>query len=676
MEESLLNQVWQKKSNTAGIIHVFYIDLVDELAEKLSNLGNDCDLYISAPKTQPKLLEKLHDTFPNATIIPFINRGRDILPFIQIINKLLPLNYDYLVKVHTKMSLHMHEGNNWRQDAYEKLLGSPETVTAIKEAFDNDPKLGLLGPEGNVIASRYYLAGNKSVIDDLNNRFKLPNPVPENYLFSASTMFWCRPEVFRPFEHVLFFEEEFGEEPIPSNNTLAHGMERYLGLMTTQQGYGVKAIDAKGQISSPGPYQTIPFVGLPTAFRLRDAKSVVFFGNLEKGTASEHNRIIAPYHQAGMPIIDGIIDGAYMADQVGSADVVAIQREFEGDNDDFFTILNAAKAHHRPIIYDVDELLFDPCENEKIDNNVNFIAATALVEADLVVASTQKLKEALAPFNPNITVLPDYLDDTLWHFKAVSLKKAGPVNLCFIGDDSDQEDINFIAPVLKRLLIDHKPTLHFELIGPKLPAYLEVLPNVSWKPMPSLDYKAHVAFYQSQEADIFIAPLVNNLRNNCKSPKHFFEHAAMGVPGVYSALEPFTTTVDHGVDGFLASTYEDWIRYLDLLISDPERRSSVAQAAQNKVKAHYLLKNNIQNWQDILGDIVPERIVDRSSKASSATFLQSAILEVLQSSNEFGSSVLKNQLKAAKEEAQAYKDSTSWKITKPLRKLSELFRKR
>ena len=44
------------------------------------------------------------------------------------------------------------------------------------------------------------------------------------------------------------------------------------------------------------------------------------------------------------------------------------------------------------------------------------------------------------------------------------------------------------------------------------------------------DYKDFATFFQTQSADIFIAPLVDNIFNQCKSPIKFFEYSALGVP--------------------------------------------------------------------------------------------------------------------------------------------------
>lgn len=681
MDKKNNDKHWQKNSDTAAILHIFYLDLVDELAEKTKNLGTQCDFYISAPN-DPQLMAKISQTFPDAKIIPISNRGRDILPFIEIINRILPLNYDYLIKVHTKMSVHMAHGNNWRQDVYEKLLGSEEVVQAIKSAFKNDPKLGMLGPVGHVVESRFYMGGNHPILEDLMKRFGFQGSVPEKFFFSASTMFWCRPEVLKPFLDVDFLHEEFGEEPIPADNTIAHGLERFLGLMTSYQGYKVKAVDESGHISTPDPHQTIRFVGLPTAFRLHEMKTLVFFRNLKEISTSEQYRITVPYKLAGMQIVDGVHDGKYSPELVNSVDALILQCKFHGDFVDYAQIYNAAIQYHRPMICDVDELIFDSSINNE-DFGPIVPSFLAVLDADLVITSTPKLKETLSLFNPNTTVFPDYLDDRVWKFKTIQPKEDDSVLISYIGSEKDQADLESIAPALKFLLIKYAPTLQFELIGTPLPKCLEGIPGVSWKALPTTEHEAFAAFCQKQPADIFVAPLLSNLYNDCKSPIKFFEHSAMGVPGVYSALTPYKDTITDGVDGYLANNLSDWIQYLETLVLNPTLRYKMAKAAQDKVKKQYLLSDNVHSLNDIIGEIVPDKIVDRASKATQASYLQKTVKKVLQSNNKPNYYGLVNELvearaalQASRNEVEQYRSSTSWKITRPMRKFSEYFRKR
>lgn len=85
---------------------------------------------------------------------------------------------------------------------------------------------------------------------------------------------------------------------------------------------------------------------------------------------------------------------------------------------------------------------------------------------------------------------------------------------------------------------------------------------------------------QSQ-CDIVIAPLEqNNTFCLAKSELKYFEAAASGVAIITSPTPPMAEVISDGVNGFLASSPEDWLHKLRLLIENPELRKAMGEAAR------------------------------------------------------------------------------------------------
>jgi len=75
---------------------------------------------------------------------------------------------------------------------------------------------------------------------------------------------------------------------------------------------------------------------------------------------------------------------------------------------------------------------------------------------------------------------------------------------------------------------------------------LEELTSVTYQPVQTFNYVNFVAYMSEIQADLAIAPLCDNRFNRSKSAIKFFEYTAMGIPGVYADLAPYSSFVRDG----------------------------------------------------------------------------------------------------------------------------------
>ena len=266
----------KKESETAVILHLYYVDLFDEIKRYLQNLGN-IDLYISIPRSNREYQDEIFESFPNAKIYFTENKGRDVLPFIAIYNSIVSLDYKYLLKIHTKKSPHREDGVAWREDVFGKLMGSTENVDAIKSALDEDATIGIIGPKGHVVDYRTYTwHANRPQVEDLARKVGIYIQEDHSYSFVAGFMFWVKPASLQYLSMLPIESEDFEPEPLGPDGALVHALERFTGLVTQETGYSIYESDCNGKISkssqdtSNTPY---PF-GIPIllSYRHRLAK--------------------------------------------------------------------------------------------------------------------------------------------------------------------------------------------------------------------------------------------------------------------------------------------------------------------------------------------------------------------------------------------------------------------
>ncbi|CAJ1449431.1 unnamed protein product, partial [Effrenium voratum] len=78
------------------------------------------------------------------TVEVFQNRGADVGLFLQQLQG-RPLNYDFMLKIHTKSS------NVLREHALSQLCGDTDVVKQVLAHFHAEPRLQMVGPQGLVL---------------------------------------------------------------------------------------------------------------------------------------------------------------------------------------------------------------------------------------------------------------------------------------------------------------------------------------------------------------------------------------------------------------------------------------------------------------------------------------------------------------------------------------------
>ena len=93
----------------AIVAHVFYIDLWSEIATYLNGLNLSYNIFVSVPETMSEdEIKKIFNTHPHANVYMTENRGRDVLPFLQLMSIMHPDSYQYICKLHTKKQAIAH----------------------------------------------------------------------------------------------------------------------------------------------------------------------------------------------------------------------------------------------------------------------------------------------------------------------------------------------------------------------------------------------------------------------------------------------------------------------------------------------------------------------------------------------------------------------------------------
>jgi hypothetical protein len=317
-------------------------------------------------------------------------------------------------------------------------------------------------------------------------------------------------------------------------------------------------------------------------------------------------RVRGPAASAGVEAFQGNQGDEAWPERIAQADLVVVQRDFPRFRA-FPEVLRQARALGKPVIYESDDLLFDvpahhPAHEAYSDHLLGILGA--IIQADAVVVSTPELSAVHLPFNPNTHVWLNCLDDRLWTLKppqplAGAPSAQTPCVIAYMGGATHQPDLEMIAGCLLRLLDRYAGRLRLHFWSAPPPAALRDRPDTAWTPLDPHDYARSAARFNSQVCDIAIAPLLDTPLGRAKSHLKFLEYTALGAPGVYSRLPPYTGIVRHGENGLLAGDEADWERCLVELIESPARRRALAAAAHDTVRGHWMMSHGAGRWRAI-----------------------------------------------------------------------------
>jgi lipopolysaccharide biosynthesis protein len=244
---------------TAIVVHLYYEDTWPDIAEVLKRLTIPFDLIVTTVPGRERLLEAVRRDCPHADIEVMENRGRDVRPFLVLLEKGRLDRYAYVCKVHGKKSSDggrmSYMGSLWRRRLLFDLLAAPGLADSIVERFEGDASIGMIGPRAFRLPSENYSEAlswsvNRPMVLELAARMGVP---AERFRldFFGGTMFWVRPEALRPLRE-LGLAETFGEEKALLDGGLEHATERLFATSVVAAGYRLADSDGSAAADDGG----------------------------------------------------------------------------------------------------------------------------------------------------------------------------------------------------------------------------------------------------------------------------------------------------------------------------------------------------------------------------------------------------------------------------------------
>lgn len=248
----------QHQDKLAVVIHAFYLDILEEIIAELKSITScHIKLFVTTPIcNENNALTLLNESGLSYQLLPLDNRGRDVLPFIKIMDFVIDQDYDYLVKVHTKRSKHREDGDKWRNDLYSKLI-TPAAINNAMHIFQNQPKVGVIGPEGHIVPMNFYWGSNAENVEKITYRMGYKLDDIREFNFVAGTMFFARVNAIKSLISLRLTDEDFDIEAGQIDGTIAHAIERVISV--SAHAAGLTLISSSNKELKPMAYEFSDF---------------------------------------------------------------------------------------------------------------------------------------------------------------------------------------------------------------------------------------------------------------------------------------------------------------------------------------------------------------------------------------------------------------------------------
>jgi glycosyltransferase involved in cell wall biosynthesis len=266
----------------------------------------------------------------------------------------------------------------------------------------------------------------------------------------------------------------------------------------------------------------------------------------------------------------------------------------------------------KKVVFDVDDLMIDPeldrtsvidgirtqyLTETDVENLYGLVRRTMLA-ADVCFCTTQELAFHIRKTYKSTFVLPNGFDQPTHDASRLAAKRwckerDGLIRLGYAGGSrTHQRDLAVAIDAIARILreepncrlvlfrkIDGNGITHNNIDVEEYPSLVGLHQQIEWRQIQPLALLPN----EIARFDVNLAPLeIGNVFCEAKSELKFFEAALVDVPTVASPTGPFRRAIEHGKDGFLAVTSNDWYVCIQRLIHDDALREEIVKRAYYK----------------------------------------------------------------------------------------------
>lgn len=253
----------------------------------------------------------------------------------------------------------------------------------------------------------------------------------------------------------------------------------------------------------------------------------------------------------------------------------------------FEKLLSMSRA---AMIFDFDDAIWlnDTSESNKNLSWLKSSAKTAKIArlANVVTVGNSFLADYVRQSNPNVVIVPTAIDTDAYKYRGAV--DSEPVTIGWIGSTTTLKHFQNAIPALTAIKLKYGNRVNFKVI-------VDVDYEVPELGLKSTKWHKDTEVEELNKVDIGIMPLPDDRWSCGKCGFKGIQYMALGIATVMSPVGVNTDIIEHGANGFLASTDSEWIDCLSQLIESVELRQRLGEAARKTIDERYSVRSQEGN---------------------------------------------------------------------------------
>lgn len=308
-----------------------------------------------------------------------------------------------------------------------------------------------------------------------------------------------------------------------------------------------------------------------------------------------HYRVINPLKALNNA---GVVDGTFAWGHLSltelerfAPDSIVLQRQIDAEQIEGMRRMQAFSRAFK--VYELDDYLpnlpMKSVHRDQMPKDILKSLRKGLGFVDRFVVSTEPLAEALSGLHGDIRVVENRLSVEWWKGLSSRRRRGRKPRVGWAGGVSHTGDLELIADVVKELAGEVE-WVFFGMCPEKIRPYVqEVHSGVPIDMYPSM--------LASLDLDLALAPVEQNLFNECKSNLRLLEYGACGFPVVCSDVRCYQG--DRLPVTRVKNRFKDWVDAIRMHISDLDETARLGDQLRQTVHCDWMLEGgNLDLWRN------------------------------------------------------------------------------